>query len=254
MNKKEFDVWRDWLVPQRAPRWQALHDPTFKQPTPEKPEGDFVITASRVPDFIGVGNHSKQQAFRLMTGLEEWKDEDNQFMKWGRDHEAEAVLDFKKKCFALDEHNPYFEVTGVTPGMKYHDKYHWLGASLDQMLLVENGALQILEIKCPFPMEGSKPVTKDPNDLKANYLVQVQIQMAVFGPYFKKAILYIWKPDGASAFKVPRNDAFIDYLIEKTIEFKDSCSDVRNLPKKKQLDPEFLSLLQQVKSKTKLLF
>lgn len=130
----------------------------------------------------------------------QFEQDDNPFMKRGRELESVAL-----ECFEQE--------TGLClfPCVVKHDSIDWMCASLDGMTIAQD---VILEIKC----NGKKNhELAQKGKIPLHYQAQIQHQLACTGLEFS----YYYSFDGQEGIilEVPRDDEFIEKMIEKEFEF-----------------------------------
>lgn len=177
----------------------------LRQNTPdwEKWRGEAgVVSASQAAVLTGNGYQTLNQLYRERMGLVA-RDAPNPFMRWGREHEDEARM-------ALED---VLETAFLLPLCVEHGEHSLIRASLDGW----DGA-RPCEIKCP-----SESVFADVMALGTDsepyrrYFPQVQFQMLVTGA--RQAVLFFWRPDDQKMFVVQRDDAYVDLLLQKALDF-----------------------------------
>lgn len=156
------------------------------------------ICASDVPIIMGVSPYKTPE--KLMDEkLKCYDSVPNQYMQRGIDLESIALKQFEKE-------------TGLClfPCVGEHEN-GWMAASFDGMTLDEDA---ICEIKCPgkkdhqLALEGVIP---------PKYIPQLQHQMYVSGLNF--SFYYSFDGEKGKVIEVKRDDAYIEKMIEKEIEF-----------------------------------
>ncbi len=113
------------------------------------------ITASLAADCLGLTKKSRAWAKRTILGLEQ--QDDNAFMKYGRDNERNAILAYEMETGRCAD-KAWFWI---------HDDYDWLAASPDALV----GKDGILECKCPARL---------PKQIPPAHRVQMLVQLFFF--------------------------------------------------------------------------
>lgn len=125
-----------------------------------------------------------------------------------------------------DTAREYFTVyTGikVEPKVIFHSQNDWMMASLDGISVDKHC---IVEIKCPDPF-GSSHKDAQSGMIPSIYYPQVQHQIAVAN--VDKAYYLSFDGDvfGGVLLEIPRNDIYIEELIEKEKAFYDSVVEIK---------------------------
>lgn len=138
------------LTSQRTPEWLAARVGR--------------ITSSNAAACLGLCPYtSRQKAYRLITGKE--KEEDNPYMKWGREQEDNARGQYEILSGNL-----------TSPGGFWvHPELHWLAASPDGLVDHDGG----VEVKCPQTLP-----TKIPTHHKIQMIVQMIVTQRAWWDYF----------------------------------------------------------------------
>lgn len=148
-----------------------------------------LITASMAAACLGLDPYtSRQKAWRRIMGIE--VQQDNDHMRHGRLHEADAIAAFEVESGSL--------VTST--GLWVHDIYPWLGASPDGIC-----GDAIIEAKCPMTM---------PEMVPKHHAIQMAIQMAVLDKV--KAYYCVWTPQQFKCWEMKRHlelEAGLIYLL-----------------------------------------
>lgn len=115
------------------------------------------ITASLAAACLGLCQHtSRQKAYRIISGKE--KEEDNAYMRWGREQEDNARQEYEIVSGNL-----------TSPGGFWiHPELHWLAASPDGLVDGDGG----VEVKCPQTL---------PTKIPTHHRIQMLVQMIVTG-------------------------------------------------------------------------
>lgn len=125
----------------------------FKQGSPEWYDARRgKVTASVAAAILGVGPNGWLWAYNQICGEGQ---ADNRHMAWGREHEAEARLDYEVASGYCVEQT----------GFWVHPQLDWLGASPDG-LINDDG---LVEIKCPGEV---------PSEVPAHHAIQMRVQLA----------------------------------------------------------------------------
>lgn len=164
------------------------------------------IGASDSAIIMGISPY--KTAYRLWEEKMGAKDPDpiNERMQRGIDLEPKARDAFEK-------------LIGVSadPRVFEHQEYPWMIASLDGFGKVQQGNTFAVEIKCNGNKNHQEAID---GRIPEHYQCQMQHQMAVTGLEW----MYYFSFDGENGIvlTLPRNDNFIDNLIEKEKEFYQS--------------------------------
>jgi hypothetical protein len=149
----------------------------------------FRVTASRVPDIVGVGYHTPYQRYLYDTG-EIKEDPANAYTRTlqaaGVEQEPEVVARFEQWWTKAGGAEQSPEMWVDRCGTFTHPEYCWLGASPDRRLYFPRAQqIALLEVKARQEDRDAAPPTD-------NYYVQVQTQLACM-------------PDAACAYFVSAN-------------------------------------------------
>lgn len=163
--------------PQRSPEWHL--------------ERAGRLTASNFAAAVGINPHtSRQRLWRILTGRE--RREVSAAMRWGIDHERDAIRAFEVITGRLVDPAPF---------VPYLD---WLGASPDGWVDDEG----LLECKCPLSLPASVP---------AHHLCQIQGQLACTG---KSVAFYCaWTTEETRIWRVARSQEYWAALLPPLEEF-----------------------------------
>jgi putative phage-type endonuclease len=158
------------------------------------------ITASDASPILGTSPW-KSISDLYIEKLFKIEKEDNSFMARGRYLEPIALEAFE-------------EETGLVmfPAVVESETIEWMGASLDGLTIDQKA---YVEIKCSgrsdhnFVIENKEPPHK--------YVAQIQHQLACTG--LEKCYYYSFDGTAGIILEVPRDDDFIEKMIEKEFEF-----------------------------------
>ena len=132
-------------------------------------------------------------------------------IKWGRDHEIDAV---RKICLCFTAKSSNFDCEKA--GLRIHKRYPYLGASPDGLILCDCCPLRVLECKCPYSIKDKDPTHLDvvtnidyiqvsdgiPHLRKSHYYYAlVQMQRAILNASLCEFI--IWTEKNILILKVP---------------------------------------------------
>lgn len=157
------------------------------------------ITAGDAPVVMGVSPYKKidklyEEKIRCYeSNMTPW-------MQRGIDLEPIALEAFEKETGLI-----------MFPAVGVHDELDWMAASFDGMT-IESDA--IVEIKCPGRKDHNEAML---GMIPAKYRPQLQHQIYVSG----LDMAYYYSFDGTEGIilEVPRDDEFIEKMIEKEFEF-----------------------------------
>ena len=208
-TQHKYDPFAFFTCDQRGELWNELHQPR---------EEPFLVTASKVPEIVGVGYNTPTAIYKWYKG--EKAEKENEAMLYGSRTEEEAKNTFLKL-------NPEF--VGVTPGTKFHDKFPELPYACSPDLIVlrhqqPSPDLINVEIKCPF----KQIVPLSELDVKKSYIVQTQVQMEVLN--LDLSFLWFFAPRRCSLFTVNRDReamGIINFLVNR---FKKTYLDMNCTP------------------------
>lgn len=242
---EQEDRWRYFFEPQEQenPVFKFLHDPQ------QRP---MLITASVMPNCLGIGYKNPSFQHGLFTGLRTEKPNEYRQAIFDQGHEGEGVAVDEW----LEKHPDY---TGVRPGFVYH-KNPLFGATSDFIFCErKTGNLINGEVKCPMDTDISdienevKMITKQLNGIKYKektniyriykYLLQATMQMAVYN--IKTTILIIYIPGQLRSWKFPFSPTLHDKAIELSQNFVRMVE--QNIVPQNKPDPELLTLLERVR-------
>lgn len=166
------------LVEQGTPEWHAFRD-------------GLIVTASGVASAVGLKDayESRSKYYRKQKGQESphAKGFMVNVLRYGNDHEEDARRLFE-------------DFTGLpvlSLGLGVHPQLEWLGASPDGLVVMEDGSLALLEIKCPFSGHFATEIAE-------KYVTQMETQLQVMGLH--TCFFMSWSPDGFSLFRYNRHD------------------------------------------------
>jgi len=161
------------------------------------------LTASTIPDVMGVGYNSRKQRWEFARGKPQVFDAFAQkIMDRGKVMEAAAADDFKAKVFMLI---PAWDSSGFTmeeTGLWLNSDFPFFGATPDRILRCPGWEDELLEIKCPMSTENF-----DPQSEKClRYLIQLEVQLRMVNA--KAGHLWVYGDTIGPSFYVywPRND------------------------------------------------
>jgi putative phage-type endonuclease len=162
------------------------------------------ITGSRVAAVLGCSPfYSSDTALMremVSEALGEKRDFDNEPMRWGRDHEEEAVKLYE---FLYASGEEPVQTTGF-----WTDGGKMLGASPDRLV----GEYGLLEVKCPWGLRDEKvPQFKGIEDRK-DYWHQIQMQLHVTDRQW--CDFFQWTPHGHNCVRVDRQESWLDDNLE----------------------------------------
>lgn len=205
--------WEYWLVNDHDEVWKDIHNPQSDK---------FLITASMVPDIIGVGTTSQGKWWDVFRGAE--KNKENQYLQrmldYGKATEELAFQDF------LTKHSDW---TGVmAQGTVKSSKDEGVGASPDAVVLNLNDPDIVtypLEIKCPYPDSiNEEPYPGDVLNAKPKYVVQSLMQQHCLG--VENGIVHIYLATKESkTWHVPYNQGIVDGLLREIRVFRTRMKD-----------------------------
>jgi hypothetical protein len=202
-----FDRWKYWFDEPKGEVWDALHRPDKMK--------EFLITASVVPEIMGVGYSSAAKQYKLYTKQQTYQPPNTPAVDWGQTHEEEALNTFLT-------HYPQW--VGIKPGILFHKDYPTvpLAASLDMILVqktddISEAELINLECKCPFYRDKQLPYSMDSIPLKA--IIQTQVQMMVTG--IQKSILWYWNPKDCVGIDIVKDDYSEKLILSAIKDFKE---------------------------------
>lgn len=136
------------------------------------------ITASNAAGCLGIGPNKELWAFNQITA--EKPQEENQYMRWGSQHEEHARVEYE-----------VFSGNLVVPtGFWVHQDRPWLGCSPDG-LISDDG---LLELKCPQTLPESVP---------EHHEIQCRVQMAVCDRFWLD--YFAWTQGGQFCRRLTRN-------------------------------------------------
>lgn len=129
-----------------------------------------------------------------------FEQEENAYMGRGKELESIALESFENE-------------TGLTmfPMVFKHDSISWMSASYDGITIDRTA---IVEIKCPGKKDHEMALQ---GKIPTKYLPQIMHQIEVSGLDF--AYYYSFDSERGVSIEVPRDQAFIDILLEKEFEF-----------------------------------
>jgi putative phage-type endonuclease len=177
----------------------------LKQRSPEWHEARIGrITGSRIGAVLG---HSPWQTRKALlaemvaeaTGNR--VERDSPAMRWGRDHEDEALDDFLLKCASLDDEL-------VAGG--WYELGDTMGYSPDAIITQPGRGHYLVEIKCPY----SRLL---PDEIPPHYMDQVQLGLHVLD--MRDAALHFWTPSGSETFWILRDESWIEAALPVMAEF-----------------------------------
>ena len=160
------------------------------------------VTGSRIGAVLG---HSPWQSRKQLLAdmvreaLGERVERDSPAMRWGREHEQDALDDFALTCAGLDDDIAY-------GGWYVREDDAYVGYSPDGY--VPNRYL--IEVKCPFNRIL-------PLDAPPHYVDQVQLGMHVLD--LPEAALHFWTPGGSETFWIARDPSWWEAALPKISEF-----------------------------------
>lgn len=188
--------------PQRTPEWFALRAP---------------LSGSKLSNFLFCKDDEERIQWyeEVFEGRpkEPFSDTTKEYMKWGREHEDGALVEFLNKMTNL--------MAFEAPCRK-HSTCDWLSATpdglyqiydenADDLVVLEEG---IIEIKCPARTKKcNKKVTY-------YYVPQMFLEMACTGK--KKAMFVSWGPKMLRAWKIEWSDEFWRILCNMMWNFKET--------------------------------
>lgn len=157
------------------------------------------ITASDAPIIMGVSPYKKIDKL-FHEKIRCYDSPSTSYMQRGNDLEPIALEAFEQE-------------TGLTmfPMVGVHDEIKWMGASFDGMTIKRDA---ILEIKCPGEKDHSIALE---GKIPPKYMPQLQHQLYVSGLDF--AYYYSFDGKRGVIVEVPRDQAFIEIMLEKEKEF-----------------------------------
>lgn len=158
-------------------------------------------------------------------------------IKWGKDHETEALMAFTRML-------PEDQTVYANMGLFVHHDHPWLGCSPDGIISIpggEDGECEhvLLEIKCPYRMKDTPDFRDIPKfyiswnayeeayeldtttQMGRQYNTQIQLSLAILG--LQKAILFVWGPESHIQVEVKRQP---DFAEKKMVQ---DLSDFHNL-------------------------
>lgn len=144
--------------------------------------------------------------------------------EYGTAHEPMALADYEMETGNTVDECGFFT---------YKD---WLGASPDGLMLID-GKLVLLEIKCPYGKRDDKKGGFKSIKDQQHYYAQMQLQM--FATSAKSCHFYQWNRVGKSKLEiVDYNEQWIDENMPKLKKFHNKYMKDRELPEaQKHLDP-----------------
>lgn len=166
------------------------------------------LGASDAPVVMGMSPWKKPiDLWREKVGLHVDRKETGP-MLYGKQEESNALLSFNKELKA-----------NFRPVVKFHPSIHYMMASLDGFDEIRN---EIMEIKCPGKKDHE---LASKGEVPKKYIAQLQHQIVVccldwiyYCSYSRESQHY---------FKVPRDQEFIDIMLEKEAEFWDCVVNFR---------------------------
>lgn len=167
------------------------------------------IGASEAATVLGLSKWSSPfQLWSRKVGLTESTVEETENMYWGRRLESIIADEYMHRTGNKIEDLGEFTIC-------QHPKYPFMLATLDR-LFCDADSLQYGDLECKATSSFNREEWE--NEPPIYYQVQVQHQLAVTG--LQKAVIAVLI--GGNRFdwvEVPRNDAFIEMLIQKETEF-----------------------------------
>jgi hypothetical protein len=221
--------WRDWIQDQGSAKWKELHE--------IGPHKQFIVTASMVPNILGYGYISRNIIYKAWVGESILPKPDSfsqTAMNWGTKHEVDAVNTFKN--------NISLRMAMLKPGLIRAKKQDWMAASLDRLVLFEEGGKQYkfnLECKCPY--KAKIPQKKE--ELAYRLLLQVQFQM--YCSDLGVSVVVYWSYTEFSIWIIIRDDVLIDKIINLIEDFKESVENKDLLQSTKRVKKSLNDLLEQ---------
>lgn len=185
------------------------------------------IGSSDAPVIMGESPwKTPQQLWEEKMGLKESSYE-NPAMQRGKQLEAEA-----RRAFELE--------TGLVmwPNVLIHSEHEFIIASLDGITM--DGQVAV-EIKCPG-QRSHKMALK--GEIPKHYQIQMQHQLAVTG--LQEMFYYSYDGQNGVTFKIQRDDALIETLLEKEQEFF-RCMQESTPPQTQRSDLPWLKLAEEWK-------
>ena len=159
------------------------------------------ITSARVAAVLGCSRFSTDTALlreMVSESLGETRDFDNEPMKWGRDHEEEAV-----KLYEF----LYAKEPVMTTGF-WTDGGDMLGASPDRLV----GEYGLLEVKCPWSLRTDEVPVFSSIDERKDYWHQIQMQLLVTDRSW--CDFFQWTPHGYLCERVDRDEDWLANNLE----------------------------------------
>ena len=161
----------------------------------------------------------------ILSICTESRDINTAAIKWGKDNESSAIKDYSR--IMKERHS---DVTVQKSGLLISESYSFIGASADSVSSCACHGKRVVEVKCPFTHRGSSVkeyldhksqcIGTSPNfHLKENhsYYAQVQLQLMVHNVEIGDFV--IWTPKFIILIHVPRNDVFIQNMIDQVVPF-----------------------------------
>ena len=177
-----------------------------------------VITASEIPNVFCQGYHSRSAVWAKYAYRKDYA-EPSEFAKTLMDHgkDGEEIAVTKMASVPSLRNFIFFR-----PGMIRHAVHHNIGATVDMIgISVWDETVPMddwqsktvgVEVKCPI---GDPPMNVE--EVKSNYIIQVQIQMACTG--LNEIYLFYWYNSSATVYLIKRHQALIEFLLEGTTNF-----------------------------------
>jgi len=193
-----------WFNPPEGNVWDKLHRPAEQD--------EFTVTASTVPEIMGVGYSSAKRQFDLYTGQSIWIEQNSMAIDHGKHSEDKAIATFY-------EHFP--DWIGIKPGVIFHAQYPSipLAASLDNIAVHKTKfPTPVLNIECKCPFYNDKKLPMSMRDVSLKNIVQAQTQMECTG--IEKTVLWYWNENEQIGWKVARNKEYGKQIVMAVLEFQ----------------------------------
>lgn len=160
------------------------------------------VTGSRIGAVLG---HSPWQSRKQLLAdmvreaLGERVERDSPAMRWGREHEQDALDDFVLKCASLDDDIAY-------GGWYVREGDAYVGYSPDGYV----PGSYLIEVKAPYSQ-------RLPEEVPEHYRDQVQLGMYVMD--LPEAALHFWTPTASKTFYLLRDPAWWDAALPQISAF-----------------------------------
>jgi hypothetical protein len=209
-----FNRFKYWFDEPSGELWDALH-------RPDKMD-EFLITASIVPEILGVGYGSPKKQYDLYTKSTQYVKQESPAIDWGNEHEKDAIIAFYQRF-------PGF--VGVKPGILFHADYPTvpLATSLDSIIWNARYPEHLINLECKCPFYNNFKLPSTVNDVSLKHIVQCQTQMLISG--IRDSILWFWSPHGTKGFHIKYNKKAEKLIIKAIKEFENMVKDKLPYPR-----------------------